>query len=131
MAFLVTIVPEAKQEEEKRKQMSASMTSLPDFRDGSLAEPKREGSLEQMQETPIDEGDTAGAYFSIFMYYVQVYLVLRILPSLNNISLFTAKSPNIWTFMTSSLPQLIFSALLWPSKYTPLPMFTTFKSSGL
>ena len=66
-------VSEAKQEEEKRKQVSANITSLPDFRDGSVAESKREGSLEQMQETPIDEGDTAGAYFSIFMYYVQVY----------------------------------------------------------
>ena len=75
--------PEAKQEEEKRKQMSASMTSLPDFRDGSVAESKREGSLEQMQETPIDEGDTAGAYFSIFMYYVQVHSVLRVLTLLD------------------------------------------------
>ena len=54
--------------------MSASVTSLPDFRDGSDAQSKRQGSLEQMQETPIDEGDTAGAYFSIFMYYVQVYI---------------------------------------------------------
>ena len=53
--------------------MSGSVSSLPDFRDGTEAEPKREGSLEQMQETPIDEGDTAGAYFSIFMYYVQVH----------------------------------------------------------
>ena len=87
--------PEAKQEEEKRKQMSASMTSLPDFRDGSVAEPKREGSLEQMQETPIDEGDTAGAYFSIFMYYVQVHSLLRILTLVDQISLFTDKSRNM------------------------------------
>ena len=82
--------PEAKQEEEKRKQMSSSMTSLPDFRDGSVAESKREGSLEQMQETPIDEGDTAGAYFSIFMYYVQVYSELRILSSWDIFPFFTA-----------------------------------------
>ena len=82
--------PEAKQEEEKRKQMSSSMTSLPDFRDGSVAESKREGSLEQMQETPKDEGDTAGAYFSIFMYYVQVYSELRILSSWDIFPFFTA-----------------------------------------
>ena len=69
-------ITEAKQEEEKRKQMSGSVSSLPDFRDGTVVEPKREGSLEQMQETPIDEGDTAGAYFSIFMYYVQVYSLI-------------------------------------------------------
>ena len=73
--------PEAKQEEETRKQLSASTASLPDFRDGSpVVESKRENSLEQMQETPIDEGDTAGAYLSIFMYYVQVNSLLKIVP---------------------------------------------------
>ena len=32
----------------------------------------RKGSGEQIQETAPDEGDTAGAYLSIFMYYIQV-----------------------------------------------------------
>ena len=72
---------EAEEEEKLRAQKNGSAASLPDFRDPAEVESrsgnsKAEGSVEQIQETPIDEGDTAGAYFSIFMYYIQVEQIM-------------------------------------------------------